>query len=346
MKKAFFSYPIYVYADALPYCEAFLKEKKLSYKIIDTNYVLPKDEKAIVYKINKGKFLQPCPGTPHYICCGYYVLSPVENCPFSCTYCILNAYFKTNHIVVYVNIDKMLQELETIDSKLIKRIGTGEFSDSIAIEATRFYLPKLLEFFEKRPDLFLELKTKSNYIPEEFYKKLYKNVIFAWSLNSKKIAKEEELKTASITERLKSAKIMTELGYKVSFHFDPIIYYEGWESDYKETIEELFSEINPKSIVWISLGTLRFIPQLKDTAMTLYPNTDIFDGEFIKGLDGKSRYFRKKRVAIYKTILKMIRAYDRDVFIYLCMENRDVWQEVFSMPMTSKWLKELMDERV
>lgn len=346
MTKSTEKYNLLVYEEAHPYAVDYLRKNNLAYKVISSDDGIPANEKNIIYKVNKGKFLTPCPGTPKYICCGYYVLSPVENCPFSCTYCILNAYFKNRDIVVYVNTDDMIKELSTIGGKSVKRIGTGEFSDSLAITATRLYLKKTLDFFNNHKEIFLELKTKSSFIPQEFLSKLYSNVIFSWSLNSNKITESEEHDTASISERIASAKKMTEKGYRVSFHFDPIIYYDGWEKDYHQTISEIFSYIKDSDIVWISLGTLRFIPQLKEIATSLYPKTTIFDDEFIKALDGKSRYFRKRRVAIYKKMLSMIKEYSQDVFVYLCMENEDVWQEVFSINMTTKRLKELMDERL
>jgi spore photoproduct lyase len=40
-----------------------------------------------------GEFLKPCPGTKGYICCGYQILNIGTNCPFDCSYCILQAYF-------------------------------------------------------------------------------------------------------------------------------------------------------------------------------------------------------------------------------------------------------------
>jgi len=340
-------YKIYVLREALPLSFDFLKENKFEYVVVESEQEIPENsEKKIIYKVNKGKFLNACPGTPKYICCGYYVLAPVENCPFSCTYCILNAYFKTRNITVYVNTGDMIKELESVKGKSIKRIGTGEFSDSFAIPETRLYLAPVLDFFDKNNEITLELKTKSSFIPKPFFEKKYKNVIFSWSLNSSFISTKEELNTATIDDRIKAAKRVNEYGYRVSFHFDPIIYYEGWDKDYYKTIEKIFCSIPDRDIVWISLGTLRFLPELKEIATSLYPNTKIFNAEFIRAIDGKNRYFRKRRVDMYKKVVEMIRKFSSKVFVYLCMENEDVWFDVFSLDMNSKLLKEKMDEQV
>ena len=48
----------------------------------------------------------------------------------------------------------------------------------------------------------------------------------------------------------------------------------------------------------------------------------------MKGADGKMRYFRPERTALYKKIYAMLREKWKDVFVYFCMENQTVWQDV------------------
>lgn len=338
----------FVTIDALEKAKDFLSKKNIEYSVIkDINDIDKKIERAIIFTINNGRFLMPCPGTPRYICCGYYVLSPVENCPYNCTYCILNAYFKDRHIKIYLNVDDMIKELDDIArTNKIKRIGTGEFSDSMFELGASVYSEFLLEFFNKNKNIFLELKTKGKNILPCFLESKHKNIIFSWSMNSKKINQSEELGTSSIEERIALAKMVISKGYPISLHFDPIIEYDGWEKEYDETIKLIFKDLDSKAIKWISLGTLRFIPQLKEIAKSIYPKTKIFDNEFILALDGKKRYFRKKRTEIYKKIYEIIRSYDNNVFVYLCMENEDVWYDVFKIKMNNKKLKELMDARL
>ena len=68
-------------------------------------------------------------------------------------------------------------------------------------------------------------------------------------------------------DRINSAVKAAEKGYKVGFHFDPVVFYKEWEEDYKSIVEELFSyDIIRKNTAWISLGTLRYTPGLKQIA--------------------------------------------------------------------------------
>ena len=47
---------------------------------------------TLLLAVQKGPFWRACPGTRDYICCGYQVLQVALNCPFDCTYCILQSY--------------------------------------------------------------------------------------------------------------------------------------------------------------------------------------------------------------------------------------------------------------
>ena len=45
--------------------------------------------------------------------------------------------------------------------------------------------------------------------------------------------------------------------------------------------------------------------------------------------DRKLRYFQPLRVGMYRKMLRWIRSASPTVFVYLCMESKEVWQQVF-----------------
>jgi spore photoproduct lyase len=104
--------------------------------------------------------------------------------------------------------------------------------------------------------------------------------------------------TCNLKERISAAKRRTDAGFKVGFHFDPIIYSHGWEKEYEETVNLIFDNIKPSSIAWISLGTLRFSPGLKKIAQNRFQKNTFLDEELILGFDRKIRYPRKMCVII------------------------------------------------
>jgi spore photoproduct lyase len=169
------------------------------------------------------------------------------------------------------------------------------------------------------------------------------HTIISWSLNSSKVVLTEEGGIPQLKERLEAAAKCQKNGYWLGFHFDPIIYYPGWEEDYKNTIKMLFSYIKPQGIAWISLGTFRYMPPLKDIIKVKFPKTKIIYGEFVPGLDGKKRYFKPIRIHIYKKMLSWLRNYAANAPVYLCMELADVWKKVFGFVPDKGGLKQMLD---
>jgi spore photoproduct lyase len=296
-----------------------------------------------------GRRLKPCPGTTRHICCGYYVINAVTNCPMDCSYCVLQGYLNNPFLTLYSNWDDLLQEIEgflAMGRTPLSRLGTGELSDSLALESIFPISQFLVPFFAER-NAILELKTKSTEVEQILSLDHRGRTVISWSLNPPQVVAEEERGTASLNERIDAAKRCQEAGYPLGIHFDPMIDYEGWEKGYEELIDFLFSRIDPKRIIWISMGGFRYPAQLKGVAEKRFPKTRIFLGELFPGRDGKFRYLRAIRVEMYRKMVKWLREVSPDLFIYLCMESREVWKEVFGWsPENSQHLNQLFEERV
>jgi len=298
---------------------------------------------------NRGKFFKPCPGTREYICCNYQILNIGMNCPMDCVYCILQAYLNNPYLSFFVNIEDMLAELtETFvqDPNRFWRIGTGEFTDSLALDSLTGLSRVLVEFMRDKNTAVLELKTKTAVIGNLEGLDHGGRTILAWSLNTPAIVAKEEFRTASLEQRLAAAAKCASWGYKLAFHFDPIIFHPDWQQGYPETINRLFASVPKENIVWISMGCLRYLPALKKIAGLRFPNSRFFHEEFIEGLDGKARYFRTLRVEMYKHLYEKLQQHaDPRTCIYLCMENNEIWQEVFGFsPDERGGLPKMLDE--
>ena len=224
-------------------------------------YNLHHGKRNLLLSRNRGHFFKPCPGTKEYRCCDYQVLNIGMNCPMDCVYCILQAYLNNPWISFFVNIEDLLAELVLACTKTNQfwRIGTGEFTDSMALDSLTGLSKILVPFMRDKKTAVLELKTKSVAIDHLKGLDHGGRTIIAWSLNSTSIMKSEELRTASLDERLTAAVKCAQWGYKLAFHFDPIIYHKDWREEYSHTIQTLFSKVPPEKIVWISMGALRFL---------------------------------------------------------------------------------------
>jgi len=327
-------------------------------QINNVNYIFEqaaKEEKAIwqdtlLLARQRGPFLRLCPGTQKHICCLYFNLDLVAGCDLDCSYCILQGYINNPLITVYCNHDDMYAELDqTLKThpNQFYRIGTGELSDSLTFDYFLGIGPELVNYFADKNNAIIELKTKNIHIERLLGLKHNRRAVISWSMNADSITNSEEPLTPDIKTRLAAANEIQKAGYRLGFHFDPMIYHENWEDGYRQTVDKIFNTIKPENIAWISLGALRYPPALDDIIREKHPETGIVLGELLPGKDKKLRYFRPIRVQMFEKMYTWIKEYSPEVFVYLCMESKEVWEKAFNWaPGNSAELKKLLDERV
>lgn len=290
-------------------------------------------KRDILLTEKQGHTVKQCPGTDRtYRCCNYHVINQTSNCPIDCTYCILQFYLNNPVTTVYANTDKLLNEVrEKISSqpKRFFRIGTGELSDSLAFDSSSEFSRDIVQAFAEMDNVLLELKTKSNRIENLLDLDHKGRTVISWSVNPQNIIDAEEHKAASLDERLKAMGLVQAAGYKIGFHFDPLLYHQDWEINYTDLIRRLFEVVDPANVAWISIGSLRFPPEMKDKVLEKFPKSKIMFAELIRGLDGKMRYPKPLRLEMYQAVVKALQNFGgKQLFIYFCMESEEIWKRV------------------
>ena len=290
-------------------------------------------KREILLTEKQGHTVKQCPGTDRtYRCCNYHVINQTSNCPIDCTYCILQFYLNNPVTTVYANTEKLLTEVKdkiATQPKRFFRIGTGELSDSLAFDSSSEYSKDVIEYFAELPNVLLELKTKSNKIENLLGLDHKGHTVVSWSVNPQVVIDAEEHKAASLKERLEAMRQVQEKGYKVGFHFDPLLFHTEWKQSYPDLIRQLFEVVDPKNVAWISIGSLRFPPEMKDKVLEKFPKSKIMFAELIRGMDGKMRYPKPLRLEMYRTVYNALRYYGGDdLFIYFCMESAEIWERV------------------
>lgn len=292
---------------------------------------LGEGKKYLLLTRQKGDFIKLCPCTPQYIGCNYFIINLDLNCPLDCSYCILQSYLTNPLITVHVNIEDLWKQLDIFllqERNHALRIGTGELGDSLALDHITESSKDLISYFREKKNVCFELKTKTTNIDNILKTSPAENIVISWSLNSYTIAQEEEKDAPTVDERIDAARQVLKKGFRLGFHFDPIIRFPGWEEDYGEVIAKLLKTVDPSRIAWISLGSLRFPPSLKPIIQKRFPRTKIIYDEFIQGKDGKIRYFKPLRLELYERIASSIKEYGgHEIPLYLCMESGEVWEK-------------------
>jgi spore photoproduct lyase len=235
-------------------------------------------------------------------------------------------------LTVYANVEQLFDELgaflRTHPQQLV-RIGSGEFSDSLSLDPLTGFSRLLVPFLRQFPNVLFEFKTKSDLVDDLLALDPDGKVMVSWSINPEKVVQREEHKTASLAARLRAAQRCRAAGYKIGLHFDPLLYYPGWEADYEPFVAQVFHMLPPEDVTYMSMGSLRFAPALKDIVRERFPKSRLMYAELVPGADGKMRYFKPLRTEMYAKMFSWIRHYTADTGLYLCMESQDIWQKVF-----------------
>ena len=302
---------------------AWVRERVLS--------VSPLERESTLYLMdNPGAYFKPCPQTPEYACCGYRILNFSTGCPIHCTYCILNGYLHSRAMTFFCDHGRMFAELDQALRARgpFRRVGSGEFTDSLVLDHLTDFSVDAIPFFLGKKNVLYEMKTKTDNIENLLKFDGMRKVLVSWSVNPPLIIDREEKGSATLAKRLDAAQRCMKNNYLVGFHFDPIIRHGGWEENYARLVDEIYRRIDPERIAWISLGCFRFVPELKKVIQEIYPGTKIIYEEFVRGKDGKMRYFRPLREAVYSLIVDRIKKYHRNPPVYFCMETPLVWERV------------------
>jgi spore photoproduct lyase len=291
-------------------------------------------KRRLVIARRKTPFLMPCPaGSSKFACCGYLVLTLASNCPMDCSYCFLQEYLADNPAFqVYANYTDSFKELDRLCDNARGRsfrVGTGELADSLAFDSITAISRDLIDFFAARENLTLELKTKTDEIENLLDVDPRGRVLVSWTLSPYAVYRSSEHLTASPAARIAAARAVLDAGYRVAFHFDPLIAYPDAERDYLLLIDELLDVILPKQISFISMGGLRMTPRLRGAARSRFPNDPMLCGEDVLAADGRFRTFTPLRLSLYRALSERFKKVGAEIPAYLCMEPASVHEHVF-----------------
>lgn len=281
----------------------------------------------------EGAALKSCQGMGDYVCCDYFTIALISDCHLECTYCILQDYLQNNPLItIHCNIDEIFS---AVKEKILRnpnrdfRIGTGELSDSLALDTITEFSRDLVLWARELPNALIELKTKTANIQNLLGLDHRGRTVVSWSVNPQSYIDREEHKCDSLADRLNAARICADHGYPVAFHLDPLLHFEEWQSEYKKLIDNIAERFLPHEIAWVSIGSLRFTKGLRKISMERFPKSKIMMDEMTPSLDGKIRYFRPIREEMYATISQYLQKKIAKVPHYLCMETKAVWKNVF-----------------
>lgn len=187
----------------------------------------------------------------------FYYTSCVMNCIYDCEYCYLKGMYPSGNLVIFINIEDIFAELETLLAKHPVYLCVSYDTDLLALEDIAGFVKKWAEFTVEHPKLRIEIRTKC--ARTDLWKELpvCDRVIYAFTLSPEEITVCYEHGTPTLAARVASVKLAGKMGHPVRLCFDPMIYYPHYKEVYRRMLGKVFAQIDTEHIVDVSMGSFR-----------------------------------------------------------------------------------------
>jgi spore photoproduct lyase len=257
-------------------------------------------KRTLVVGVRKGDEYASCKPSAHY------QLPLNTSCPSMCEYCYLATTLgKKPYIRVYVNIEDILSRVrQYIDGRKpeITVFEGAATSDPIPTEYLTGLLKETIEFFGRQDYGRFRFVTKHSQVDTLLDAKHNGHTRFRFSLNADTVIHKFEHQTPAMPERVEAASKVARAGYPLGFIIAPIIYYQGWQDEYRELFAALDAQLpmGARQDLTFELITHRFTKKAKSNILAIFPQTGLpmeeAQRQFKFGQFGYGKYIYTKDV--------------------------------------------------
>lgn len=258
------------------------------------------------------------------VCCGLYTIDMVTGCPYACSYCTIQTFYK-NTAELPKDLPEKMRKI-SLDPNRFYHIGTGQASDSLVWGNRGGIIDAIVEFCREHSNVLFELKSKSDNVEPLLERELPPNLVVSWSLNTPTVIANEEHGTASLEQRISAARRLVEHGTKVGFHFHPMVFYKQCAEDYETIAHQLIRQFRTDEVLFVSMGTVTFIRPVVQQIRKRGGESKILQMEMAPDPHGKLTYPDDVKIELYSTVYRALSPWHSSVFIYLCMEPAEIWR--------------------
>jgi spore photoproduct lyase len=250
------------------------------------NFRLQKQQPALILAEKYKNFALPAPAGYGIGSAKNYYFSHMLNCLYDCRYCFLQGMYQSANYVLFVNYEDFQHNIRRLcDESPNEEIHffSGYDCDSLALEPVTGFAEQFLPFFAMLPNAWLELRTKSTQVRSLLNREPIPRCIVAFSLSPDAIADKVEAKAPSLQRRLDALVKLQQQGWQIGLRFDPLIYQSGYQQQYRELFEQVFSRIDLNRLHSVSLGVFRLPDNFFKKVHRLYPEEKLFAGPLVGG---------------------------------------------------------------
>ncbi len=231
--------------------------------------------------------------------------TPVLNCLYNCDYCFLQGMYNSGNLVVFVNEEDFM---DAVDKQLLKPkdplkptiVSISYNTDLLAIENIFSLARNWINFAKTKPDLIIEIRTKSTLFSTIKDIEPSDNIILSWTLSPENICNQYETTAPSLNRRLKAVNSAATLGWNIRLCFDPVLLMDDWYFQYSQLLKHTFSEVDVEKIRDITFGVFRMnkdyfnrIRKRESTSLLYYGDYTLEGNTIVVGKEKRKKALSK-----------------------------------------------------
>lgn len=231
---------------------------------------------TLVVGVKKSLSFQSCKPSAHY------QLPLVSGCIGQCEYCYLNTQLGDKPFIrAYVNLEEILAQATKYITTRLPEITIFEgaaTSDPVPVEPYTGSLKSSINFFAQQPNARFRFVTKYTDIDDLINLDHKNHTDIRFSLNTDRIIKTYEHKTASAQKRIEASAKLLSSQYPIGFIIAPVFIYEGWKQEYKElliSLREALPSASATSSITFEVISHRYTVKAKNRITEIFPNTTL-----------------------------------------------------------------------
>lgn len=199
-----------------------------------------------------GSSFSPSFGHRHF-----YYNTLLLNCVYNCDYCYLQGMYPSANLVLFVNEQDFFS---AVDERLQHHpvyLCISYDTDLLAVENVFQLCRRWITFASERPDLTVELRTKSANFAAISDLPPHPGVVLAWTITPEPVATAYESGTPRTARRLQSVAEALHAGWRVRICVDPVLWIENARERYETLVGQLAGTVALDKIHDFSIGTFR-----------------------------------------------------------------------------------------
>lgn len=256
------------------------------------DFRLQKARPALILAAKHGQTVLPAP--PAYGIGGSrnFYFSHMLNCLYDCRYCFLQGMYRSAHYVLFVNYEDFAEAVVAHAADAAPGEPAYFFSgydcDSLALEPVSGFVRFMLPVFERHPNAWLELRTKSTQIRLLLERPPLANCIVAYTLTPAPLAAAVEHRAPETAARLRALERLGAHGWPLGLRLDPLLHSPRYRDHYRQLMEAITSRLRPEWIHSVSVGVFRMPQTYFRNLERLYPADPLIASAFTntRGLTG------------------------------------------------------------